>query len=94
MLEKGFGWPARGYRNVRWQQIAAELAATLCRHGRLCFGFGGGPVRHTYLGLLEVAVRAHTDYGTNPAVVHYRLGEKLGWTAVLAAGIVSRAGQR
>ncbi len=46
-----------------------------------------------YMGNLWVAVRARTEYGTSPAVVHYHKGESLGSNAQLAAGIVRRAGQ-
>jgi hypothetical protein len=51
------------------------------------------PRTYGYMGNMWVAVRARTEYGTSPAVVHYHKGESLGSNAQLAAGIVQRAGQ-
>ena len=51
------------------------------------------PRTYLYMGLLWIAVKAHTEHGTNPAVVHLHKGSIEGWNAMLGSGIVSRAGQ-
>jgi hypothetical protein len=51
------------------------------------------PRTYVYIGLLWIAVKAHTEHGTNPAVVHLHKGSIEGWNAMLGSGIVSRAGQ-
>ena len=51
------------------------------------------PHTYAYMGLLWAAVKAHTEHGTSPAVVHLHKGSIVGWNAVLSSGIVRRAGQ-
>ena len=51
------------------------------------------PRTYAYMGLLWIAVRAKTEYGTSPRVIYYRPGTIDSWTAVLGSGIVRRAGQ-
>jgi hypothetical protein len=46
------------------------------------------PRTYTYMGLLVVAVKTHTEYGN-----HVRKGSIEGWNAVLGSGIVKKAGQ-
>jgi hypothetical protein len=48
---------------------------------------------YAYMGLLWMAVKAHTEYGTSPAVLHLHKGSIEGWNAIVGSGIVSRAGQ-
>jgi hypothetical protein len=47
------------------------------------------PRTYTYMGLLVVAVKTHTEYGR-----HVRKGQIQAWNAVLGSGIVKKAGQR
>jgi hypothetical protein len=51
------------------------------------------PRTYAYLGLLWVAVRASTQYGTSPRVVRYHQGAVDSWTAVLGSAVVPKAGQ-
>jgi hypothetical protein len=50
------------------------------------------PVTYTYMGDEEVAVRAHSDVGTDGTRLIAR-GHILGWEALLAEAIVQHAGQ-
>jgi hypothetical protein len=51
------------------------------------------PRTYAYMGLLWVAVRAKTGYGTSPPFVRYHAGTIDSWTAVLGSGVVRQAGQ-
>ena len=51
------------------------------------------PRTYAFMGLLWVAVRAKTEYGTSPRVVRYHVGTIDSWTAVLGSGVVRAAGQ-
>jgi hypothetical protein len=51
------------------------------------------PVTYAYMGDLYVAVRAHTDVGTD-GTRQIKKGQILGWSALLRSGIVRSAGQR
>ncbi len=46
------------------------------------------PRTYTYMGLLVIAVKAHTEYGR-----HVREGQIQSWNAILSSGIVKKAGQ-
>jgi hypothetical protein len=51
------------------------------------------PRTYAFMGLLWVAVRAKTEYGTSPRVARYQVGTIDSWTAVLGSGVVRKAGQ-
>ena len=51
------------------------------------------PRTYAYMGVLWVAVKAHTEHGTSPAVLHLHKGSIVGWNAILGSGIVGHAGQ-
>ena len=46
------------------------------------------PRTYTYMGLLEIAVKAHTEFGR-----HVPKGRIRNWDAILGSGIVKKAGQ-
>jgi len=46
------------------------------------------PRTYVYMGVLVVAVKAHTEYGR-----HVRMGQIQNWNAVLGSGIVKKPGQ-
>jgi hypothetical protein len=46
------------------------------------------PRTYTFMGLLVVAVKTHTEYGR-----HVRKGQIQAWNAILGSGIVKKAGQ-
>jgi hypothetical protein len=50
------------------------------------------PKTYAYMGYLDVAVRAHTNAALDETV-HVKKGQILGWQAMLASGIVAKAGQ-
>jgi hypothetical protein len=47
------------------------------------------PRTYTYMGVLVVAVKTHTEYGR-----HVRKGQIQAWNAMLGSGVVQKAGQR
>jgi hypothetical protein len=88
-----------GLHGTRFDPSATDAAG---RHGIGLYMIENGfqkeeiiinPRTYVYMGLLWVAVKAHTEYGTSPRVVHLHKGSIEGWNAMLASGIVSRAGQ-
>jgi len=50
------------------------------------------PRTYAYMGYIDVTVRAHTSTGLD-GTEHFRKGQILGWQAMLASGIVPKAGQ-
>jgi hypothetical protein len=84
---------------VRYDASATDAAG---RHGIGLYLIESGflkqeiivnPRTYAYMGLLWVAVRAKTEYGTSPRVVRYHVGTIDSWTAVLGSGVVREAGQ-
>jgi hypothetical protein len=84
---------------VRYDASATDAAG---RHGVGLYLIESGflkqeiivnPRTYAYMGLLWVAVRAKTEYGTSPRVVRYQVGTINSWTAVLGSGVVREAGQ-
>jgi hypothetical protein len=84
---------------VRYDASATDAAG---RHGVGLYLIESGflkqeiivnPRTYAYMGLLWVAVRAKTQYGTSPRVVRYHAGTIDSWTAVLGSGVVQEAGQ-
>ena len=54
------------------------------------------PKTYAYMGMKDVAIRAHTSRCSGmcwPKVTHYRKGEVIDWGVQLAQGIVQHAGQ-
>jgi hypothetical protein len=83
-----------GLHGVRFDRSAKDFAG---RHGIGLYQIQPhfwkmemiiNPRTYTYMGLLVVATKTHTDYGH---VV--RKGQIQGWTAVLGSAIVKKAGQ-
>ena len=50
------------------------------------------PKTYAYMGYIDITVRAHTSTGLD-GTEHFRNGQVLGWQAMLASGIVAKAGQ-
>jgi hypothetical protein len=50
------------------------------------------PKTYAYMGYVDVAVRAHTSTALD-GTAHFHKGQILGWQAMLASGIVARAGE-
>jgi hypothetical protein len=50
------------------------------------------PETYAYMGYVDVAVRAHTSTALD-GTAHFHKGQILGWQAMLASGIVARAGE-
>jgi hypothetical protein len=50
------------------------------------------PKTYAYMGYIDVAVRAHSSTGLD-GTAHFRVGQILGWEALLGAGIVQHPGQ-
>jgi hypothetical protein len=50
------------------------------------------PKTYAYMGYVDVTVRAHTSTALD-GTAHFHKGQVLGWQAMLASGIVAKAGQ-
>jgi len=50
------------------------------------------PLTYTYMGFKDVAIRDHTDTGTD-GTWHVEKGHVLGWEALLGSAVVQRPGQ-
>jgi hypothetical protein len=50
------------------------------------------PRTYTYMGYVDVAIRAHASTGLD-GTAHFHNGQVLGWQAMLASGIVAKPGQ-
>jgi hypothetical protein len=50
------------------------------------------PTTYAYMGYVDVTVRAHTSTALD-GTAHFHKGQVLGWQALLASGIVPKAGQ-
>lgn len=88
-----------GLPGVHFDRSATDAAG---RRGIALYMIQGGflkkeiivnPRTYIYMGVLWVAVKAHTEHGTNPAVLRLHKGSIVGWNAIISSGIVSRAGQ-
>jgi hypothetical protein len=88
-----------GLRGVRFDRSAKNFAGRrgiglyITENGFLKKEIIINPDSYAYMGLLWVAVKAHTEHGTSPAVVRLHKGSVVGWDAILSSGIVRRAGQ-
>jgi hypothetical protein len=87
-----------GLPGVHFDRSATDAAGRdgiglyIIEHGFLKEEIIINPRTYAYMGLLWVAVKAHTEYGTSPAVLHLHKGSIQGWNAILDSGIVSRPG--
>jgi len=50
------------------------------------------PKTYAYMGYVDVAIRAHSSTGLD-GTAHFRVGQILGWEALLGSGIVQHPGQ-
>jgi hypothetical protein len=50
------------------------------------------PKTYAYMGYVDVAIRAHSSTGLD-GTAHFRVGQILGWEALLGSGIVRHPGQ-
>lgn len=88
-----------GLRGVRFDQSAKDFAGRrgiglyIIENGFLKREVIINPRTYAYMGSLWVAVKAHTEHGTSPAVVRLHKGSVVAWNAILSSGIVRRAGQ-
>ena len=83
---------------VRFERSVTDLA------GRTGVGFSTvqegylkeqiviNPKTYAYMGYVDVAVRAHSSTGLD-GTAHFRMGQILGWEALLGSGIVQHPGQ-
>jgi hypothetical protein len=89
-----------GLRGVRFDRSAKDFAGRrgiglyIIENGFLKREIIINPRTYAYMGSLWVAVKAHTEHGTSPAVVHLHKGSVVGWNAILGSAIVQKAGQR
>ncbi len=88
-----------GLRGVNFDRSAKDFAGRrgiglyITENGFLKNEIIINPRTYAYMGSLWVAVKAHTEHGTSPAVVHLHKGSVVTWNAILSSGIVRRPGQ-